>query len=193
MAFYDIITGLQTQSVRINQDEIERLKQVLTAVELPKGAFFQEIEQMSTHMGIVTEGALYAYSLNDDGSEKVHDFYYPVEHAVVVDYKSYHKNEPSKVYIKCHEKCTLYRVNLKEVRALYEQFPVFAQIESVIAKYNIKNAINKIEILQEDSNQMKIDKFRYYYSKVFHFFPYSYIASYLGIHRNTLNRLFKNS
>ncbi|WP_410880736.1 Crp/Fnr family transcriptional regulator [Myroides sp. DW712] len=192
MAFYDIISGLETQSVRINQEEIARLKQIMVAVELQKGDFFQEFGQWSTHMGIVTEGALYAYSLHDDGSEKVHDFYYPVEHAVVVDYKSYHKNEPSKVYIKCHEKCILYLVNLKEVRALYGQFPVFAQIESVIAKYNIKNAINKIEILQEDSNQIKIDKFRYYYSKVFHFFPYSYIASYLGIHRNTLNRLFKN-
>lgn len=191
MAFQEIVSKLQDKNINLNPEEIAVLKQVFTVVTLKRGALFQEIGQMSTVLGIVTEGALYAYAYHEDGTERIYNFYYPNEQSIVFNYESYYKEEPSSVYIKCYEKCTLYTVEIEALRDLYDQYPIFFQIEKEIAKHNLKTAIYKIEILQEDSNSIKIKKLQDYYTRIFSLFPYSYIASYLGIHRNTFNRIFK--
>lgn len=191
MAFQEIVSKLQEKNINLTPEEVVVLKQVFTVETLKKGQLFQEIGQLSTVLGIVTEGALYAYAYQEDGTERIYNFYYPNEQSIVFNYESYYKEEPSNVYIKCYEKCTLFTVEIAALRDLYEQYPVFFQIEKEIAKHNLKTAIHKIEILQEDSNSIKIKKFQDYYTRIFSLFPYSYIASYLGIHRNTFNRIFK--
>lgn len=191
MVIQGILDRLQQKGISLNVEELEVLKSVFTTVELKKGDLFQELNQPCERLGVLTEGALYAYSILEDGSEKVHGFYYPVEQCVVFNYKSYHKGEYSNIYIKCYETATLHTILLSEVKKLYPKYPFFALIEQEIAKHNLQTAIKKIEILQTDTNLEKIKSLQSYYTKLFLFFPYTYIASYLGIHRNTFNRVFK--
>lgn len=191
MVIQHILTNLLEQGVSLSQKELEALTNVFSIIHLKRGESFLEPNQPCERLGILTEGSLYAYSILEDGTEKIHGFYYPGDQCIVFNYKSYHKNEYSNMYIKCFEPCTLYTIVLSEVKALYPDFPFFQLIEQAIAKHNIKTAIQKIEILQHESNAEKIKAFQMCYPQVFTFFPYSYISSYLGIHRNTFNRILK--
>ncbi|EKB05640.1 hypothetical protein HMPREF9711_01019 [Myroides odoratimimus CCUG 3837] len=191
MVIQNILTNLQEQGVSLDNKELEALTNVFSTIHLKKGELFLAQNQPCNRLGILTEGSLYAYSILEDGTEKIHGFYYPGDQCIVFNYKSYHKDEHSTMYIKCYEPCTLYTIVLSEVKALYPYFPFFQLIEQAIAKHNIKTAIKKIEILQNESNTEKIKAFQRYFPRVFTFFPYSYIASYLGIHRNTFNRVLK--
>lgn len=186
-----ILLKLQEINVTLNQKEINTLLSAFSVHHLKKGDFFQEQGHLCDTIGFLIYGSLYSYSFNEDGSKKIHNLYYPSEKFIVFNYNSFYEKKPSAVYIECYEPCFFYAITRTKIRTLAKEIPLFHKIEEEILKINFKSAVQKSEILQNDSNLAKIKILQQYYTKVFSFFPYSYIASYLGIHRNTFNRIFK--
>lgn len=191
MVHNPILFKLQEINITLSQEELQTMLEAFTIEHLKKREFFLKQGNKNETIGFLTEGSLYAYSINKDGYQKINNFYYPIENAIIFNYDSYYHKKPSDEYIECYTPCTFYAITRTKINLLCNEFELLLKLEEEILKTNFKSAVQKSEILQNDSNLDKIKVLQQYYTKVFTFFPYSYIASYLGIHRNTFNRIFK--
>lgn len=186
-----ILLKLQEINITLGQEELKTLLDSFTIEHLKKGEFFQEQGNQNESIGFLTEGSLYAYSITKDGYQKINNFYYPTENPIVFNYNSFYNSEPSDVSIECYAPCTFYAITRSKIKGLCNEFAQLLKLEEKVLKTNFKMTVQKANILQSESNLDKIKILQQYYAQIFSYFPYSYIASYLGIHRNTFNRIFK--
>lgn len=186
-----ILLKLEEINITLSPEELKTMLDAFTIEHLKKGEFFLKQGDKNEAIGFLTKGSLYAYSIDKDGYQKVNNFYYPVENAILFNYDCYYHKKPSTLYIECYTPCVFYAITRSKIIDLCNEFAPLLKLEEEVLKTNLQMAVQKANILQSDSNVDKVKILQQYYTQVFSYFPYSYIASYLGIHRNTFNRIFK--
>lgn len=154
-----------------------------------KETIFYIGERVNT-IAMLVEGAAYSTMLHDDGKERITSLHYPDSLSeIVFNYEDYLQGSPSQKNYLVYEESLLLLLDINAVRRLYEQFPRFYQLELMLMQPNLLLALKSIHILQGHTSNEKIRLLKQHFPKIFQLFPYSYIASYLGVHRNTFNKV----
>ena len=175
---------------QFSTDEMTVIRDVTSLVELKKGEVFSEIGRRNK-LGLVINGSLYSSSIDEEGKEKIDDIFYEGEKNFVFNYESYLLDQPLEVTIKANENCLLLVGNVQQVKSLYEQFPRFYKMEMSIVQQHFLLAINRTKILQHSDPTAEIKMLQSQLPNIFKYFSFLQIASYLGIHRNTLTAAMK--
>ncbi|GHE45659.1 Crp/Fnr family transcriptional regulator [Sphingobacterium griseoflavum] len=173
----------------LSEAEIGALRKILHLEHFKKNSFFIKKGEYSNRIGLLIKGLLYAYDRDSNEEEQIHSFFFAAsQHDVVFNYEAYIRNVPSAVSYKCYQDVTMIVLDTVKVKELYEQFPRFYQLEMLIMQPQFLQALYRSKMLHASSAPEKISLLKAQTPELFKLFPSAYIASYLGIHRNTFNR-----
>lgn len=174
----------------LNEEEMYELSKILTFKKFHrKEILFFDGERVNT-IALIVEGSAYSSILDVDGVVRITSFHYPSSLLeIVFNYEDYLQNMPSQKIYRAYEDVLLLLLDIAAVKRLYEKFPRFYQLELMIMEPNFVIALKNVRILQAKTATDKIKLLKDYFPQIFQLFPYSYIASYLGIHRNTFKKV----
>lgn len=173
----------------LTEEELEETRKILRVEHVKRNSFFLKKGEQSNRIGLLVEGLIYAYSMDNEQEEHIHSFFYPgSQQDIVFNYEAYIQHHPSEIAYKCYQDATLLVLDTVEAKKLYQQFPRFYQLEMLIMQPQFLQALFRSKMLQSGSAFEKISILKTQSPEIFRLFPSTYIASYLGIHRNTFNR-----
>ncbi|WP_066217811.1 Crp/Fnr family transcriptional regulator [Formosa haliotis] len=190
----DILKYIQQQYSHFNltENELSVLGEYIKVAHFKRNELFLEEHATCEKMGLLVTGTAYSYKINDQGEEVIQDFFYPNGQETLFDYESYFLQEKSILNIKFQEDSMISYFYIEDIKKLHKEYPRFLQFELLLTQQEFINAVHKNQILQLKSAEEKITLLQNNKPKVFELFPYTHIASYLGIHRNTFRRVFSN-
>lgn len=135
----------------------------------------------------VVNGCLKAYDIDDEGKEYVLQF--ALENWWISDYQAHFNQEPATIYIDCLEDCELLALKLEDRRKICQEFHKMDRFFSI--KYN-KGYIRLQQRVLSLISQTAEERFKKLHEtkpELVRRIPKKYLASYLGLSRETLSRL----
>jgi len=156
----------------------------LTIKKIDKKEFLLKPSQKCNFMVFITKGSFRFYSLTDTEEPILHFF---TENDWVADYESLISQHPTKNFLQAIENTEVQQITLDDIHLLMEQFPVFRNLASLIGKWVIPSS-HHISI----SNSSPDDRYKKLleeHPEWINRFPQMYIASYLGMTKETFSRV----
>ncbi|MCC8407793.1 Crp/Fnr family transcriptional regulator [Mucilaginibacter sp. UR6-1] len=173
--------------LQLNYSEIAAIKVAFQPKTLRKRQFLLKAGEVSKYTAFITQGAMRQYCIDDKGNEKVTQLY--VEEYWADDRESLTSPEPSVYNIDAWEDTEMLIITPKAIYDLAEQVPALAQMLRVM---DDRHAIALHKRLNSMICGTAEERYLEFANKYPHFvqrFPQHYIASYLGITKETLSRI----
>lgn len=180
--------------LKLENFEDQQIDKILSAgkvIHIPKGQCFLKINEKCDKVGLVINGLLYNFNYNNAGDKDVSDFYYPGFNDVVTDYECFIRQTKSTTTITALEDSEIVVFNNNDIQELYIQFPKLLESRAKIIRFMYLKSLHLVHVFRTTNATERIKKFQNCAPEIFKKVPYSYIASYLGIHRNTFNTALK--
>jgi CRP-like cAMP-binding protein len=170
----------------VSNEDFEQLAAVMHEKQLNRGEVILKEGQVCKHYYFIIKGCIRSFSIKE-GREVNVNFYF--EDDVACDFSSFRNEEPSEFYMVAMENCTVFCASKAEA------LPVFINHTSLhIYLFRFFQYLYLKE--EEHSNSFKlltpeeryhfiVENQPYYLQRI----PMIYLASYLGISRETLTRI----
>lgn len=170
-------------------EELNYLESGLSVVELKPKHFFIHANTMQKEIGFVYSGLLRAFYIDNNGNEISVNFIR--ENRYATHYSAFITQTPSKYYFQCLEPTVLVTISYKHIQDGYERFPIFERYGRLVAEAVLKIQQKRIEGFLFDNAETRYLDFIKENPDLFNRVSLSYLASYLGIERQSLTRIRK--
>jgi CRP-like cAMP-binding protein len=177
--------------VSISGEEFKYLKSLFVAKTLRKRQYLLQDGDVCKYQAFVTKGLLRSYTVDEKGSEHILQF--ASEGWWMADLSSYLADEPSLLNIDALEASELLLISkplweqaMKEIPSLEHYFRIILQNHLVATQKRL------LQSLTETADE-RHKRFLKTYPECVQRLPQHIIASYLGVTRETLNRIRKQS
>lgn len=170
-------------------EELNYLESGLSVVELKPKHFFIHANTMQKEIGFVYSGLLRAFYIDNNGNEISVNFIR--ENRYATHYSAFITQTPSKYYFQCLEPTVLVTISYKHIQDGYERFPIFERYGRLVAEAVLKIQQKRIEAFLFDNAETRYLDFIKENPDLFNRVSLSYLASYLGIERQSLTRIRK--
>ncbi len=185
-----------TQIIDIDEKEWNETDVELKKVNYKKGDIINKEGDIFRNIYIINSGIVRSYFIDNEGRDFTWYIHYSgglanMKNLFVVDYASFIKQEPSKLFFEVIEDAELFSIDFNSIQRLYNlsaKWERFGRLMADEGYYNIhhrtislltENAKTRYErLLKENPNLLQI-------------VPQYYIASYLGITPQSLSRIKK--
>jgi CRP-like cAMP-binding protein len=174
----------------LSPEEKTMIQSLLLPKKLRKKQYFLEEGNACPYTGFILNGATRMFSVDNHGIEYILQL--AIENWWVVDRQSFINQTPSKYYIEAWENTELLvlpRPNLDsflEIPAIKAMFWKMSENNHIASQKRVDDAIS-LNALERYESFVKL------YPEMIQRFPLHQIASYLGISRETLSRIRKQS
>ncbi|SEW23127.1 cAMP-binding domain of CRP or a regulatory subunit of cAMP-dependent protein kinases [Chryseobacterium wanjuense] len=174
----------------LSSEEKEKIESLLLPKKLRKKQYFLEEGNICAYTGFVLKGAIRQFSVDSHGIEYILQL--ALENWWIVDRQSFMNQTPSKYYIEAWENTELLilpRPNLDaflEIPSVRDTFWKMSENNHIASQKRVDDAIS-LSALQ------RYESFVENHPEMIQRFPLHQIASYLGISRETLSRIRKQS
>jgi CRP-like cAMP-binding protein len=162
------------------------LTEAMKIVTIKKGDLLLKEGEVCKNIYFIYKGAFRFLYLKHD-SEVTTALY--ADGVCMTDMKSLATKQPSTIFIETLEDATIVKLNKNELIALYDSSPELQGIGRVLTEYLIAEEVEWREIYTifrpEDRYKFILKKAPQLLQKV----PLQYVASYLGMRRETLSRI----
>ena len=170
-------------------EELNYLESGLSVIELKPKHFFIHANTMQKEIGFVYSGLLRAFYIDNNGNEISVNFIR--ENRYATHYSAFITQTPSKYYFQCLEPTVLVTISYKHIQEGYEKFPIFERYGRLVAEAVLKIQQKRIEGFLFDNAETRYLDFIKENPDLFNRVSLSYLASYLGIERQSLTRIRK--
>ena len=170
-------------------EELNYLESGLSVIELKQKHFFIHANTMQKEIGFVFSGLLRAFYIDNNGNEISVNFIR--ENRYATHYSAFITQTPSKYYFQCLEPTVLVTISYKHIQEGYEKFPIFERYGRLVAEAVLKIQQKRIEGFLFDNAETRYLDFIKENPDLFNRVSLSYLASYLGIERQSLTRIRK--
>lgn len=185
--------------VNINEKDWEELSSLFTTVNYKKGEHIYGNSEFSDAIYFMTEGIVRSYKLDDEGKDFTWTFHCldikSIEHrmlmdVIVLDYISFSHNVPEVFAFEVLADATLMKISKKDMLALYKKNLKWKDFDTRMAKDSYVFMRERAFTLfsKDAKDRLKVLK-SYFPGLFFKGISHEYLASYLGVTRQTLNRL----
>lgn len=174
----------------LSNDDTELIQSSWIMKKVKKKQLFLQRGDVCQYTGFILKGAMRQYSVDDKGVE--HTVQLATENWWVVDRESYLMRTPSVYYIEAWEDTDLLTLGLEDLNkilsipAIKEMFWQMDQNNYIASQKRLNDSISL-------PAQKRYENLIQYYPDFVQRFPLQIIASYLGITRETLSRVRKQS
>lgn len=173
--------------LRINSSEIESIKSTFQPKKLRKRQFLLKSGCVSKYTAFITKGAIRQYCIDDKGNEKIIQLY--VENHWADDRASLITQEPSLYNIQAWEDTEMLIISPKDIYDLADQIPAIAQMLRVMDDRHAIALHKRLNSMICGTAEERYLEFANKYPHLVQRFPQHHIASYLGITKETLSRV----
>jgi CRP-like cAMP-binding protein len=185
--------------IELNEEEWQKLSTLFTTVHYKKGEHIYGDSEVSEHFYFITDGIVRSYKLEDDGKDFTWTFHCldmdSLSHRMlmdiaVVDYVSFTQNTPEELAFEVLVDATLVKIEKENLLALYESSIKWQRFATKMAEDSYAIMRERTFNLLTKSAKERLELLIGYFPGVFEKnVSVEHIASYLGITRQSLNRL----
>lgn len=173
--------------VPLTDREWELLLPHLEIRTLRKHELFAEVGVVAGEIGLVVEGMLRHYYIND-GTERTTYFYF--EHHLVASYFSCIHQQPSLLAIEALSDCTLIVFPYQVLQQLFEKEITWQKFGRLLAEYLAAGLEERmVGLLMLSPEERYMELIRGNKIKIIERIPQHYIANYLGLTPVSLSRI----
>lgn len=182
----DLLSKHIDRHVAMTAAEKELFADALVLQKIKKNHFLLREQEVCRHEHFVIKGGLRLYELEDSGNERV--FYFGFEDWWITDKYSFLTVKPSRCNLQAIEETEVLSISKEKLEKLFIEIPALERYFHKVLQHTF--ALWQIHILlMHKSAEEKYSEFRKMYASLEQRLPQQLIASYLGMTRETLNRI----
>ena len=171
--------------------EFEAVEKISTLKKIRKNHYLLEKGDYSNFMGFVIKGSFRLFRVGDDGQEYIMRF--AIENWWISDFASFMTGQPSAAFIEALEDSELMLITKENWEALLETIPNFKRFIDTLSSKNFEAHQNRIFSNISESAETRYENFVTQFPSIHNRIPLYMIASFLGLTRETLSRVRKQS
>jgi CRP-like cAMP-binding protein len=175
----------------LTSNEFELVKQAYIPKKIKRKEFFLHEGDVCKYFGFIVKGALWVYILDQKGAE--HTLQLAIENCYIGDLESFMRFAPSRFNIEAVEDADLLLITKEKHIELLKTSPSFEKMGTERSVNNLIAAERRIAASISLSAEERYADFAKQHTDLLQRFPQYIIASYLGITKETLSRVRKQS
>lgn len=189
--FHSYISDKTKEQFPFSEEDFDRIKAAFTVKKLRKKQYLLQEGEICKHHSFVCQGCLRMYRVDAKGQE--HIFQFAIENWWTGDRESIQSGQASKYNIEALEDSEVLLITRPQLDELQSALPVINAMILNIQQNNVVATQNRIHAAISYTAEEKYLDFIKTYPDVFQRVPQQMIASYLGITRETLSRIRKQT
>jgi CRP-like cAMP-binding protein len=175
----------------ISDEEFAYILSHFVVKKLKKHAFLVQQGDLVKYDYFVMKGCLKAYVADEDtGKEFIYQF--AVEDWWVTDREAYFKRSAATINVDCLEDCEVLGITLENREKLGAEMWKYEHFLSVKANLGYNSLQKRLQMMIMGNAKKRYESFIQQYPHLYNRIPKSFIASYLGVSRETLSRLYNS-
>lgn len=174
---------------QLNPQQIELIKNSVKLLNLGVGDYFSEAGKTANQVAFVQEGILRVCYYNKEGEEITR--YFIDENNFAVDLNSYSLKIPSSEYIQAIVPTRLFVFHRDSLNNLSNTIIVWDKIISQITNKALIEKVHRISPMLAEDAKTRYSEFYKRFPTLANHIPLNYLASYIGITKNSLSRIRK--
>ena len=174
-------------STPLTESEMELIKNTFVPNKLRKRQYFLQEGNVCKYGGFIVKGAMRQYSVDDKGVEHIVHLY--IENYWASDRESAIMLTPSKYYIEAWEDTELLIITRAEMLDLIQKIPSIAQMTRLMDERSFIASQRRLNSTISNTAEKRYKEFTDNHPQFIQRFPQHFIASFLGITKETLSRI----
>ncbi|MEM6841676.1 MAG: Crp/Fnr family transcriptional regulator [Bacteroidota bacterium] len=172
---------------QLSSSEIDDILAYFKPIQVKKSEHFLRAGSQCTHIAFINSGVMRNYSINSDGSEVVD--YMTSDGDFNTVYQYFVSREICPENIQAVTDCDLHVIHRKDFFELKENSPTFQNLVEQLVIDGLTCKEQRLKSYLSEDAQKRYENLLAHQPKVVQYSPLRYIASYLGITRETLSRI----
>ena len=174
--------------IKLNDAEWADFESCLTKETIENKSELLREGENCDFIAFIQEG-IFRFYMVKDGEEKVIAFFFKGE--FVTNYRSFLTGRPSEHYIEAMQDGVIYKINLQQLKGLYDKHHAIDRLGRLIAENLYLVVANRVDSFMLESPADRYNALVARGSVLLQEIPQYMIASYLGVKPETLSRIRK--
>jgi CRP-like cAMP-binding protein len=174
---------------KLSDEEFDHILSHFVPKKLKKHAFLVQEDNDVPSEYFVTKGCLRAYMTNPD-TGKDYIFQFAVEDWWITDREAFFKRAKASINVDCLEDCEVLGITLENREKLASEMRKYEHFLAVKANWGYISLQKRLQVMIMGNARERFENFSRQYPHLIDRVPKSLIASYLGVSRETLSRLY---
>ncbi len=174
----------------ITDEELAFIALQLSVNKYENKAHYLKDGQVQTGMGFLVEGLVRAYYIDEKGNDI--STWFIKEKEYVTDYPAFIRQSPAKMNFQCIEPCVIVNLPYQHMQAGYTQYKNIERYGRLVAEEVVVMQQSRIESFLFENAEQRYLNFMEQNPLLFNRISLTYLASYLGIERQSLSRIRKS-
>lgn len=171
----------------LEKEDIKLLMSISSIKNFEPGDILVDLGELNSNVHVVLKGLLRSYVITSSGEDRT--VLISKEQMRAVAMNSFMNNGPSDLRIEALEPSKILIINSTKFQVLARTHPSLAQMEKNGMIMHIKDAYERLHLLTVLSPEERYLSFRDNYPDLIQRVPQMYLASYLGVTRESLSRI----
>lgn len=174
----------------LSDEEFEYILSHFVLKKLKKHSFLVQEGNDVKYEYFILKGCLKAYVADDTGKEFIYQF--GVEDWWITDREAFFKRSKATINIDCLEDSEVLGITLENREKLVTEMRKYEHFTAVKANLGYISLQKRLQLMIMGSVKDRYENFIQQYPHLINRIPKSLIASYLGVSRETLSRLYRS-
>jgi CRP-like cAMP-binding protein len=176
--------------IQLSDQESRELNDIITEKTIKKREHIAETGKVCSKVIFINRGYFRFYHLNHNGDEITSDFYFAP--CFITSYTSFITGKPSMVNVQAMTDVNVIEFNRTDIYKLYNKYQNIERLGRRIAESVAITSEEHLFLLLNQTAKTRYITLLEKYPEYVKTIPLQYIASYLGITKETLSRMRKN-
>jgi CRP-like cAMP-binding protein len=178
-------------SILVSENDFEIIKSHFSYKKIRKKQYFLQEGEVCKYFAFILKGAMRQYYIDEKGVE--HFVQLAIENWWVGDRESWVMHSPSRYNIDAWEDSEVLLISNADVLKLFQLFPALAEMMRKMDERNTIATQKRITSTISYTSERRYADFVFEYPGLVQRFPQHVIASYIGITKDTLSRIRKQT
>lgn len=176
---------------KLTESDIRLLSDVFQYKKLRKHQYLIQSGDICKIAAFVVNGALKKYTIDDAGKENILELF--IENWWAGDKESFMIGTPTPYYIDAYEDSELLVITKEDYLNKLNKMSFISELNNVLTEKKSFQLMKRLHSSQTLTAEQKHEELQAAYPEFFQRFPQHIIASYLGMTKETLSRIRKNT
>ncbi|KQT16779.1 hypothetical protein ASG31_10390 [Chryseobacterium sp. Leaf404] len=186
MSVFEKIELYCKKLVAISDDELKLLLSKFEVVHFKKNQHFTKIDEIENYLYFLNSGIVKSYNIHKGKNVCTHFFF---EGGFFCSFQSYVKHQPSRLGYQAITDTESLRIHKKDLNDLFDQYQSIERLGRLVVQEIFMTYLNQYtDLLCMTAEERYINMFKAYSHLILQI-PVKYLASFLGVHQNSLSRI----